>query len=960
MAEVVAAASSVIAIIQITDRIVGLCKYYIETVKDVASDLRLILVEVSALKPIFENLDFLMTHNCAVSTAVSILSGKDGAIEGCRRSITELEKLFPSDWKQTAGQNTSRKQRVKATWAALAWPLKENRARKLLDEITRYKTTITLAITTDSVQDIKDIRTKSTEMHRILNDNQRQEVYKWLEHTDPSPLHHVAQNLYEPGTGNWMLRSPEWTAWLRAKHRCLWINGIPGAGKTVLMSYLITQVKQHCDQLQDGKAACVYYYCYHGHGQDETLPFLRWLVNQLCRRANVVPGSVYKMYKYGGEPSLVELLNALEEVLQKFEAAYVIVDAIDESNPREDLLKVFRDLATDLRFAKIQLLASSREYIDIERVMQDFSVSLSMANNFVQEDIRIHVRHRLESNPKLTRWPQDLLDEVEEAVSTGARGMFRWAVCQLDAIQRLKGDRHVVQKALKNLPKTLDETYDRVLLKVPEEDHQFVHHTLQLILHHNNLYGGDFDGGIPYAVLVRGVERSVAGLNSNQNDRFYDYETVRELCGCLITVTPERSRFNYALAKIHDGKVTPQRHNALTVSFAHYTVHEYLRSNRISKSSTAYVASFKEDLEQHFMEMIFAESLQIKTNERRHWSVAESYQRGVVEELERYFMAYCVVSAVCSLRGWSAQISRHNTLSDLAIDLLDPCKAHFSFLVSVAEELTWLEFGLNKTHVNWKLSWPSEPSNTDAAHLTTLLRQARAKPACLSLAERFLQSKNNKDFLTTRLTFSDNAYKFDGSIVEVFAQLAFGASGVFRLLLDNGTGLFDPSKILLLFIGCHQDHPNHDCSNYCLLERLLDLGADPNMDWCWVSPLQIAVQCCDLTAISILLEAGADPNPVENSDGVAWQRDTLPSRFNRLRGASPLYIHRHFDPWKEGDIMFWTEETLDARQGYSDRIEATLLKYGAKSYLRTEKGTHGEKLGVQRNSTQHSRSQQTL
>ena len=151
MAEVVAAASSVIAIIQITDRIAGLCKFYIETVNDVASDLRLILLEVSTLKTIFENLDFLMTHKCGVSTAMSTLSGKDGAIEGCRRSITELEKLFPSGWKHAAGQNTSKKQRVKATWAALAWPLKESKARKLLDEIMRYRTTITLAITTDSV-----------------------------------------------------------------------------------------------------------------------------------------------------------------------------------------------------------------------------------------------------------------------------------------------------------------------------------------------------------------------------------------------------------------------------------------------------------------------------------------------------------------------------------------------------------------------------------------------------------------------------------------------------------------------------------------------------------------------------------------------------------------------------------------------------------------------------------------
>ena len=190
------------------------------------------------------------------------------------------------------------------------------------------------------------------------------------------------------------------------------------------MSYLIEQVKQHCGQSQKGKIAYVYYYSYYGHNQDEAVPFLRWLLNQLCRQADLVPGNVYKMYKYGGEPSLVELLKALEDILDKFEITYVILDAIDESNPREDLLKVLRDLVTDSRFKKLQILASSREYIEIERVMEEFSVSVSMANPFVEEDIRLHVRSTLQSDPKFRRWPQELLDEVEDAISTGARGMY--------------------------------------------------------------------------------------------------------------------------------------------------------------------------------------------------------------------------------------------------------------------------------------------------------------------------------------------------------------------------------------------------------------------------------------------------------------------------------------------------------------------------------------------------------
>ena len=151
MAEVFAIGASVIAIIQITDRIVGLCKHYITTVQDAPSDLRLILLETSALKTIFENVNFLTASDSGVSNIVNGLSGVDGPIEGCLKSVTRLEKLFPSDFTQGTGRNRSKKQKVKATLAALAWPLKETKARKLLDELSRYKTTIILAITVESV-----------------------------------------------------------------------------------------------------------------------------------------------------------------------------------------------------------------------------------------------------------------------------------------------------------------------------------------------------------------------------------------------------------------------------------------------------------------------------------------------------------------------------------------------------------------------------------------------------------------------------------------------------------------------------------------------------------------------------------------------------------------------------------------------------------------------------------------
>ena len=153
MAEAIAVGASVIAIIQITDRVIGLCKFYIETARDAPSDLRVILIETSALKTILENLNFLSACDSSVLAATGSLSGEDGPIKGCLRTAAELENLFPTDEAQTTGWKRSKRRKLGSILTALAWPLKESRARKLLDEMMRYKTTISLALTTVSMYD---------------------------------------------------------------------------------------------------------------------------------------------------------------------------------------------------------------------------------------------------------------------------------------------------------------------------------------------------------------------------------------------------------------------------------------------------------------------------------------------------------------------------------------------------------------------------------------------------------------------------------------------------------------------------------------------------------------------------------------------------------------------------------------------------------------------------------------
>lgn len=271
-----------------------------------------------------------------------------------------------------------------------------------------------------------------------------------MQHTDPSPQHDDARDLREEGTGNWVLGCRKWNDWLNLKTRCLWIYGNKGTGKTVLAAYLIDQVSQMCERQGDQKVNCVYYYCSHKRNPDDAIPFLRWLVSQLCRQKNDVPDLVFKLFESGTVPGLQQLLTILHALLADLSHLFVVIEAVEQSNrrrnlldpedvgiPRRSLLKVIRTLMTDVRFAKVQLLITSCPNEDIEAIMfdiSDISDSISMANIGVEEDVKLYVKARLRSEPRLLDWPKSLRDDAERYLCQSVKRGFRWVDDTLDGL----------------------------------------------------------------------------------------------------------------------------------------------------------------------------------------------------------------------------------------------------------------------------------------------------------------------------------------------------------------------------------------------------------------------------------------------------------------------------------------------------------------------------------------------
>ena len=252
--------------------------------------------------------------------------------------------------------------------------------------------------------------------------NELREICNWLKATDPSAIHRRASQDFVCGTGEWVLRCPEWRAWLDSLQQCLWIHGIPGAGKTVLASYIIGQLDEMC-RAEKPETVDLFYYCHFSHNQDESEPFLKWVLSQLCRRAKLVPAGIQECYNLDRGPTASDLLSGLADILGRYNRVYVTLDAVDESEDRSKILSAIETLCTDSRFNKLQLLVTSREYSDIETSMKAIAKPLSMSNEFVQSDIRCYVSTSLHKDEYLRKWSRDLLDDIEESLANGAKGM---------------------------------------------------------------------------------------------------------------------------------------------------------------------------------------------------------------------------------------------------------------------------------------------------------------------------------------------------------------------------------------------------------------------------------------------------------------------------------------------------------------------------------------------------------
>ena len=161
--------------------------------------------------------------------------------------------------------------------------------------------------------------------------------------------------------------------------------------------------------------------------QSESL--IRSLITQVSSHYSTCPDLLVTLYSQHldgqQQPTTKGLMSTLKAMLKGkgFQHVYVIMDALDECEDREQLLLLIQEI-TEWKLGTMHILATSRKERDIEDcLIPRVSAQINLHSSLVNADIQIHIQERLRNDTKLKKWSAKIHGQIEATLMDGADGM---------------------------------------------------------------------------------------------------------------------------------------------------------------------------------------------------------------------------------------------------------------------------------------------------------------------------------------------------------------------------------------------------------------------------------------------------------------------------------------------------------------------------------------------------------
>ncbi|RFN44138.1 serine/threonine-protein kinase chk2 (cds1) [Fusarium flagelliforme] len=320
----------------------------------------------------------------------------------------------------------------------LTWPFDKKDIAEMLASLERLKSHFNLIMQNDlhelaklSHLKLDDLKDKADGFEDRARNEETLKIVSWI-----SPL----------SFRTWLLEHGTFQSWTRGDIDKLWCPGIPGAGKTSLVSLIIKRAEQTSSALISSLLQQV---LQHFTGQP-------------------LPAEVSLLYsqhqRYGTRPTQAQATELLRTLAAKLDRVSILIDALDELGESEEDALQFMETISSLG-PHVKILCTSRFSTTLEEY---FSEATKLQISAQNEDIAKFLEAQISQKYRLSRHVRadpKLKDEITETIIKESQGMFLLPKLHLESISH-KINRKEVRLSLKTLPVSLNATYSDALDRI--------------------------------------------------------------------------------------------------------------------------------------------------------------------------------------------------------------------------------------------------------------------------------------------------------------------------------------------------------------------------------------------------------------------------------------------------------------------------------------------------------------
>ena len=385
----------------------------------------------------------------------------------------------------------------------------------------------------------------------------RRNCHKYLE------IERGAQNIYRqqrlPNSCKWLFVRDDYLEWATANGpACLWVSGLPGAGKTILFSALVDDLVKR-QQERD-----VVVFCFLDEGRNDfARHILEVLICQLKDRQtlpNLTLHSILTEVESAEEPMSREVFRSfLRKTLGNIHPQTRIAVALDALDEEEWIKSIVIDEIVQVnksrsRSSLCRCAISSRTILK-NTTHRGHVRSISLDNELgVQRDVLQFAESRLAAIFHSTNNVETPLTSLARKICFQAQGIFMWVAFVIENLHHTDPLAEL-EKKVESLPSRIDGLYQQALQNIPTHHIRVVRKIFSwLMAARRPMHLSELLEAIAIEPNSRVAPESPESETAICSIRFPEIE-IPQMCSSLVTVTKEK-----------------------TVRFIHESVRRYLKS----------------------------------------------------------------------------------------------------------------------------------------------------------------------------------------------------------------------------------------------------------------------------------------------------------------------------------------------------------------------------------------------